>query len=357
MSAPRLRGVGSEAGAGARPASIRTGGLLAAEDIAAIVGAPACGAARGVMRPPPRYIWLPVIAQFGINFPIMDSDARPHAALHAALAKLLRPLFRLLLRHQVPFGAFEELAKRVYVDVALNDFGIPGKKPSISRASILSGLTRKEVQRLLAIPDAADGGALDGGRYNRAARVLTGWVRDSQYLDAKGQPRALSVDGDDGFASLVRRHSGDMPARAVLDELERVGAVHRRDDGQIELLARAYVPRSSAADKIASLGNDVADLIDTIDHNLEDGEADPRFQRKVMYQSIPASALPAFREHSAANAQALLESFDQWLEAHDAANPAGQPDGSRARVGVGIYYFEERAASAPSSADSKGDVT
>lgn len=290
----------------------------------------------------------------------MDSDARPHAALHTALATLLRPLFRLLLRHQVSFGAFEELAKRVYVEVALNDFGIPGKKPSISRASILSGLTRKEVQRLLSTSDGmSNSRALDSERYNRAARVLTGWVRDSQYLDAKGQPKALSVDGDDGFAALVRRHSGDMPARAVLDELERVGAVHRRDDGLIELLARAYVPRSSPADKLAILGSDVADLIETIGHNLEDGESDPRFQRKVMYQSIPASALPAFRKRSAANAQALLEKFDQWLAEHDVASPPGRPDAPRARVGVGIYYFEEPAASAPSSgdSDSQGDST
>jgi hypothetical protein len=288
----------------------------------------------------------------------MDSDARPHAALHAALATLLRPLFRLLLRHQVSFGAFEELAKRVYVEVALNDFGIPGKKPSISRASILSGLTRKEVQRLVAsASDLPSGEMLDGERYNRAARVLTGWIRESEYLDAKGQPKALSADGDDGFAGLVRRHSGDMPARAVLDELERVGAVRRRDDGLIELLARAYVPRSSPADKLAILGSDVADLIATIGHNLENVEADPRFQRKVMYVSIPASALPAFRKRSAADAQAMLEKFDRWLAAHDVANPPSHPDAPRARVGVGIYYFEERAVPTPASDDSQGDAT
>ena len=49
------------------------------------------------------YIWLRCGTDLGINFPIMDSDARPHTALHAALARLLRPLFRLLLRHQVSF--------------------------------------------------------------------------------------------------------------------------------------------------------------------------------------------------------------------------------------------------------------
>ena len=123
----------------------------------------------------------------------MDADARPHAALHAAIVKLLRPLFRVLLRHQVSFGAFEELAKRAYVDVALNDFGIPGKKPSLSRASILSGLTRKEVQRL--VGTAPDGDTAVGERYNRAARVLTGWLRDddpthyASLEDAEGAAR------------------------------------------------------------------------------------------------------------------------------------------------------------------------
>src|SRR5260221_9754567 len=179
----------------------------------------------------------------------MDADVRPQAALHAAIAKLLRPLFRVLLRHQMSFGAFEELAKRAYVDVALNDFGIPGKKPSISRASILSGLTRKEVQRLVSAPPEGDTAV--GERYNRAARVLTGWLRDDTFHGANGKPMPLDVHAEISFATLVRRHSGDMPARAMLDELERVGVVRRRSDGRIELRTRAYVPKSSAPCKLA----------------------------------------------------------------------------------------------------------
>ncbi|MEP6876672.1 MAG: DUF6502 family protein [Burkholderiales bacterium] len=66
----------------------------------------------------------------------MDIGTQPNKALNFALMKLLRPLMRLLLRHSLPFSAFEELAKRAYLDVAMNDFAIPGKKPSISRASI-----------------------------------------------------------------------------------------------------------------------------------------------------------------------------------------------------------------------------
>jgi hypothetical protein len=279
----------------------------------------------------------------------MDSDHRPQQALNTAIAQLLRPLFRLLLRHSVSFGAFEELAKQTYVEVALNDFGIPGKKPSISRASILSGLTRKEVQRLVSVPREASEA---GERYNRAARVLTGWVRDDDFLDPNGEPRALPADGDTGFAALVKRHSGDMPARAVLDELVRVGAVHRRKDGLYELLTRAYVPRQSAVEKLRILGTDVADLIETIDHNVQHGAADPKFQRKVMYQSMPVDTLPAFRKLSATQSQALLEKLDRWLAAHDVDNPSENPDLPRARVGLGIYYFEERLEASTSERDS-----
>ena len=68
----------------------------------------------------------------------MDIATRTHRALEAAITQLLRPLFRVLLRQSMSFVAFEELAKRVYVEVAMSDFAIEGKKPSISRASILS---------------------------------------------------------------------------------------------------------------------------------------------------------------------------------------------------------------------------
>jgi Family of unknown function (DUF6502) len=87
----------------------------------------------------------------------------------------------------------------------------------------------------------------------------------------------------------------------------------------------------------------VADLISTIDHNIEHGAEDPRFQRKLMYHSMDTATLPAFRRLSAERAQALLEELDRWLAAHDTVTPADVAEPSRARVGLGIYYFEEPA--------------
>ncbi|KQU81098.1 hypothetical protein ASE08_12615 [Rhizobacter sp. Root16D2] len=190
-----------------------------------------------------------------------------------------------------------------------------------------------------------DGEGLDSAataqEYNRAARVLTGWIRDADYLDPSGEPLPVQFDGERSFATLVKRYSGDMPARAVLDELLRVGAIGRREDGLIEPLQRAYVPQAGVLEKLSILGRDTSDLIDTIDHNIQHGSTDPRYQRKVMYDSIPSRDLGAFRKLSAAKAQALLETLDGWLAAHDVDDVPGQLPVPRSRVGLGIYYFEE----------------
>ena len=273
----------------------------------------------------------------------MESKAAASRALNNAVLKLLRPLCRLLLRNHVPFGAFEEMAKHVYVQTALEDFGIPGKKPTLSRASILTGLTRKDVQRIVAEPEPLASTPDEG--YNRAARVLTGWARDPDFHGPGGKPAPLHPnEGEASFAALVRRYSGDMPVRAVLDELLRVGAVHQRKDERLELRTAAYVPQAGQVEKLRILGSDVADLIATIDHNLQHGATDPRFQRKVMYRNYPAARLPAFRQLSSVQAQALLETFDQWLQDHAQPDPGEDTTAPRMRLGVGIYYFEEPMA-------------
>jgi hypothetical protein len=271
----------------------------------------------------------------------MLEDSVLVSAMGLALAKLLRPLVRLLLKHSFPYSAFESIAKRVYVETAMADFALPGKKPSISRAAILTGLTRKDVNLLLAEPSSrADVSTL---YYNRAARVLTAWVREPRFAGISGAPQPLPMDGPDGFAELVRLHGGDVPARAVLDELQRVGAVQTLADGRVALRQRAFVPHESMVQKLGILGTDVGELIETITHNIEHGATDARYQRKVMHVGIPIDALPAFREMSARQSQALLEGLDAWLTEHDIEHlpDSGLPPGDTARVGVGIHYFEQ----------------
>jgi hypothetical protein len=147
-------------------------------------------------------------------------------------------LARLLLRHGVSFHAFADLAKRAYVEAAHGDFGIPGRKPSISRVAVLTGLTRKEIQKLIDSASAPDTEASE--RYNRAARVVTGWVRDKDFCDADGQPVALLT-----APRPASRNGPPQQRRHPLGPCSAIAARwHRQEtpDGHIRLVARAYIP-------------------------------------------------------------------------------------------------------------------
>ncbi len=259
-------------------------------------------------------------------------------ALSAATLRILRPLVRVLLRNGISYGTFADLAKWVYVDVATREFGIPGRKQSVSRVAVITGLSRKEVSRVQDLPRPDD--AAEEERYNRAARVIGGWLFDNSYQSGEGKPGDLPFEGETSFTALVKKYSGDVPARAILDELLRVGNVERLEDGKVRLMANAYIPHESEVDKLYILGADTSALISTIDHNLDPATERKYFQRKVRYDNLPDQALPEFQELTARKAQKLLEEFNLWLAKHDRdVNPSAEGTG-RNVAGLGIYYFE-----------------
>jgi hypothetical protein len=235
-----------------------------------------------------------------------------------------------------------EYAKQIYVDVAACEFGVPGRKQTVSRVSLVTGLTRKEVGRLWNEEEDLD---VDPSRYNRAARIVTAWIRERAFQDSRGAPAELPFEGRRrSFANLVRRHGADVPARAVLDELLQAGAVERTDEDRLRLVTRAYVPRGDSREKLAILGTDVSDLISTIDHNITQPPEQAFFQRKVAYDGLVAECLPALREKAGRRGQALLETLDRVMSANDReANPSVSGTG-RHRAVLGIYYFEESVA-------------
>ncbi|MES9853696.1 MAG: DUF6502 family protein [Candidatus Thiodiazotropha sp. L084R] len=267
----------------------------------------------------------------------MDTNRK---VLTSSILKLLRPLVRLMLRNGFTYGDFADLSKWIFMDVASHEFGIPGRKQTVSRVSVITGLTRKEVSRLQKI-DKPDDSAI-AHQYNRAARVISGWLRDPRFLTKKGEPAPLKFDqGKNNFSDLVREHSGDVPPRAIYDELLRVGTIAKDESGKITLLSDGYIPRTGETSKLHILGTDVELLIETIDHNLQTGSQSPFFQRKVSYNNLPAEALPEFRNLSAEKSQALLLECDRYLSQHDRDIEPNSDGTGRKQAGIGIYYFEK----------------
>lgn len=258
-------------------------------------------------------------------------------ALSRAIIKLLKPLVRILLRNGMAFGTFSDLAKKVYTDVAFDEFNLDGKKQTVSRVSILTGLTRKEVKRLheLETPESNT----EEKRYNRAIRVISGWLNDPQYISDEGIPLPLYIDGEHpSFSSLVKSHSGDVPVQAILNELIAASSVEQREN-MVFLVRHAYIPAGDKIENIHILGSDAAEMIATIDHNLTHDSNDLRFQRKVSNQKISTESLAAFKKISTKESQILLERLDQWLTDHE--QDKDDEKTTSARVSLGIYYYDE----------------
>ncbi|MDH5547896.1 MAG: DUF6502 family protein [Gammaproteobacteria bacterium] len=259
--------------------------------------------------------------------------------LFAAVLRLLRPLVRIMLRNGVPYGAFSELVKKTYVDVAESEFTVEGKMQTKSRIATITGLTRREVVRLKGVSEYDNEELVT--RFNRAARVVSGWVRDYRFTDKDGDPAELPYDkGEHTFSDLVFSYSGDVPPRAVLDELLNSGVVER-DGNTVKLLSRGYVPSKNIDEKLAILGTDTTLLLETIDHNIYAKEEAPRFHRKVYYDNLPVEVIPKFQALVRENGQSLLETLDQYISRYDRDNNPDQEGSGRVTAGLTLFYFQE----------------
>lgn len=273
-------------------------------------------------------------------------------ALRFAVLRLLRPLVRILLRHGMAYGTFAELARKAYVDEAFVHMQAAGQRATVSGVSALTGLTRKETRRLVDL-DVASGSDTEQ-RYNRAIRVVSGWLADPRFQNPDGEPAALPVEGENSFATLVHDYSGDIPTTAMLRILEASQTVAHEGD-VISLLERAYLPSSTPANRIDILGRDTAELLYSIGHNIAtaDEQRERRvYQRKVSNPAVRADAIGAFREFSNRKSQELLETYHRWLSAHEVA-AGDDTEETPHYVAVGIHYFDDTLTEPTTSITTK----
>jgi uncharacterized protein DUF6502 len=262
--------------------------------------------------------------------------------LLSAYRKLMQPLVRILVRNGVSFGEFSELLKNVFVEVAERDLSLPGRRTSQSRIAILTGLTRKEVAKQKAILDRGE--ALNiVSNLNRVTRVLVGWHADPDFTGPYGMPLELPFESENSasFVSLVRKHSGDMAPRAMLDELLRIGAVERLTTGSYKVVMRAYIPEKFYhPDALQRFGEVVRDFVTTYEFNINKRPGLGRFERIVFADDgLREELLPAFDALLRAKGQQLLVELDNWISAQDVSPTAKNKGGRRVRTGVGIYHF------------------
>src|ERR1700756_2679523 len=156
----------------------------------------------------------------------------------AVLQELLVELAFVLLPRGMTPGRFGELARFAFVRAAREMSRLRNGRVNYSRVAAQTGLSRAAVKRLL------ESEAFDLHRVAHAPveRVLNGWRADRLFAHRPGRPKSLRIAGPGAsFASLVRKYGGDVPHRAILDELRRIEAVS--DNGNIVRLKASPIFR------------------------------------------------------------------------------------------------------------------
>ena len=270
------------------------------------------------------------------NFTLKDELQK---RLLDAVMRCMRPIARMLLGAGISYSQFEEIAKSAFVAQALGEPDGRGRMINISRVAARTGLSRKEVSRVkqsLDGPSRSDAEAMQAGM---PARTLQIWHADPSFLDESGLPLDLPFDGGaKAFASLVKLVGGDVPAGAVRAELLAAGGIVELPNGKLRVLKRYFVPSALDEDLIVGFSFIVAPLLESLSHNVEDPTS-AYIQRVAYSDHLRKDAVTEFRSVSHVRAEALMNSIDEWISAHEEL--AGSSASHSKRVGVGVYYFED----------------
>ena len=270
----------------------------------------------------------------------------------AAIHRLLRPIVRQMIASGLTYPTYNQMVKRLFLEVAEEDFALPFKRQTDSRLALVTGISRKEISQLRRRAHGAAG--LPEVEESVVTHVIGRWMAGPPYATPDGIPRRLRYEGDDAkqasFARLVHELGIDIPVRAVLDELLHIGSAVLLPNGDVELRREVHIPAADSEGKLVLLGSDPAELFMTIIHNIEHGDA-PWLQRKVVYDNIGADALAALREEARQAGLDFVRRANALLASYDRDRHPEAPAGRRSRVVLGVYYFEEPfAAAEPSDA-------
>ncbi len=274
--------------------------------------------------------------------------SQPHPALVAALRRLLRPVVRLLLAHQVTYPFLAALLKQVYIDTADRELTIEGKRQTDSRLSLLTGIHRKDVRRLRATGENPES---PPGVVSLGAQLVARWTGRPEFQDAEGRPLPLpriAGPGRPSFEGLVESLSKDIRPRAVLDEWRRLGVVEIDDDERVQLVVDAFVPQQGFEEKAFYFGRNLHDHAAASVRNLL-GQKPPLLERSVYYGRLSAASveeLAALSERVGMEALQAVNRRSQELQQHAAGDEA-----AKQRMTFGIYFYRE--ASEPADSDEE----
>jgi hypothetical protein len=261
--------------------------------------------------------------------------------LHA----ILRPIVRLLLLCGIGYREFAAIAKRTFVEVASEEYGIRGRPTNASRVAAMTGLSRKEVSRI-----RMDAPRAPWSPYTQTtpiSMILHYWHFDPDFSEIPGKPKVLPLEGEHSFSALVRRYAGDIPPGALKTEFTRSGVALEHQNETLSVVRPYASPSSFDEDYIRKVAFSLRNLGGTISHNalVQGASSRPRsrveygrFERFAHSDWLTADSIREFEYWVRAEGARFLEAADHWIGTHEI--PRNARDNAAPRnVGVGMYFF------------------
>jgi len=272
--------------------------------------------------------------------------AQPPTVLVKAVCKLLRPLVKLLIRHQITYPFLINLLKSLYVEVAEQEFRVDARRQSDSRINLLTGVHRKDVKRLR----NEDLGAQElPSNISTGARLIAYWLGSKEFLDKAGNPLPLTLRSNSkpttpSFDDLVEHVcKQDIRPRVVLDDWLHLGIAHQDEHGRIILNTGAFTPDSGFDEKVFFFGKNLHDHISASTHNLSGGHP-PFFDRSVYYDRLSQASveeLAALADQAGMQALRALNTRALALQQRDRQNSDANARkiGESYRINFGVFNY------------------
>lgn len=259
-----------------------------------------------------------------------------------AVRRVMRPFIRLLVHQGMTLPQLMEILKGLYVEEVQQELTQRGERCTHSRISVMSGVHRKDVRRLL---ETQAGTTPVREKITLTARLLSLWCGDPQFIDHQGEPLILPKVAVDpsavGFNTLVQTVSQDIRPRTILDEWLQRGIVSIDPQQLIRLNQDVMFPSGDIEAKLHYFARNTADHIAACDHNL--CFPDQTFpERALFYDGLsPASVteIESLVRHWSQEALLAVNRRAVQLASQDDAGGGGDE-----RFTFGLYFYKEEAA-------------
>jgi len=279
----------------------------------------------------------------------MTTKTLPHVEI--ALRKIFLPIAKLLIRAGFHFEQFLILARRIYIEAAIDECNSRGEIVTDSRLSIMTGVARRDVREF---SDSGIGQIqVEPTNAHVIAEILTIWYSDPNFLGPYGVPLELSFVSDDSrnFSALATVSGKKIDPNKILVEMLDAGIVSRVGEDHFRPNARTFfLSESLSAAAFEHLGNSVFNLANTIGWNLNSRNSTKLVERTIFSDhGLTYAQQQKFDDFLKEKVKELSSDVDNWLK--DAEGQATDANEERLDIGVSIFEYANSKSDSPGTKD------